>query len=208
MHPKFERVHRLDRVTPGSRLALLFIERKKIPKDVARKDLEACGITFLSEERQQIVIKHAKSIARDYKRFRTARDEWEQDVAKQEASLPKREKPRAKPPAPVTQSKPSRTRAPKPDRPDTPEGQGNDGSRKRELLFGHPPTAVLRAMGKKGWTIAQASAALECLGITVAECTIKIQVRAGEKGQRGAPADLSKAQWKELQEACNGVANS
>lgn len=58
-------------------------------------------------------------------------------------------------------------------------------------LFNKQPTEVIRWMGKNGWTAKEASMVLKNLGVDVAEATVKTQLAAGKKGQRGAPADLT-----------------
>ncbi len=69
---------------------------------------------------------------------------------------------------------------------------------KRASLFGQPVTAVIRWMGDDGWSFDQAYAALAKLKIPVADTTIKAQLRAGQRGERGDPAKLSATQEHEL----------
>lgn len=68
-------------------------------------------------------------------------------------------------------------------------------------LFGHPLTAVMRWMGKAGWTWEQGMTALGKLGIAANESTVKTQVGAGKKGLRGEPAALTADQIRSLESA-------
>lgn len=68
----------------------------------------------------------------------------------------------------------------------------------RFMLLGFPVTAVLRWMGKAGWTAEQAKAVLKAKKIEVAESTLKSQLHGGAVGRRGEPADLTKGQIQEL----------
>lgn len=72
-------------------------------------------------------------------------------------------------------------------------------------LFGYPVTAVLRWMGANGWSVTDAATALANLNIEVALATIRCQVAAGKKGQRGEPAAISPAQAQELNRALKGT---
>ena len=72
-----------------------------------------------------------------------------------------------------------------------------DGS----LVFGHPVTAVIRWMGKENWTTDEARKALDGLGVSTAEATIKTQLGAGRSGKRGEPANLSREQVDALTKA-------
>lgn len=74
------------------------------------------------------------------------------------------------------------------------EAPAKDGKR----VFGHPVTAVIRWMGKSGWTFKTARESLDRLSIQVSDATIKTQLSAGQKGQRGAVANLSDDQIKTL----------
>lgn len=75
------------------------------------------------------------------------------------------------------------------------------GNGNRVDLFGHSVTSVVRWMGKSGWSFEAARKALDNLGASCADATLKIQLAAGAKGQRGDPAELSGAQQKELKTA-------
>lgn len=69
---------------------------------------------------------------------------------------------------------------------------GRPGAGKaRETLEGQPVTAVIRWLGKEGWSFDQAKAALVGVGLNPADGTIRAQLTAGKKGQRGEPARLS-----------------
>jgi serine/threonine protein kinase len=61
-------------------------------------------------------------------------------------------------------------------------------------VFGHPFTAVLRWMGKNGWSFEDAKQALMGLGVECSEATVRTQLSAGKTGQRGAPASLTEEQ--------------
>lgn len=71
-------------------------------------------------------------------------------------------------------------------------------TKSRYDLFGFPVTSVLRALGKDGWNVEQASKALAALNIPCAPATIAIQIKAGAKGERGDPASLTAEHWKQL----------
>lgn len=77
----------------------------------------------------------------------------------------------------------------------------NGGSGKRISLFGHPITGVVRWMGKQGWEFEEAKRALERLNMECADSTIRAQLRAGEKGERGEPASITSDQKRELERA-------
>lgn len=72
------------------------------------------------------------------------------------------------------------------------------GKTTRYTLFGHAVTAVIRWMGVKGFTFDQAVAALEESGCCPNPATVKIQLSAGLKGERGAPASLSREHAAQL----------
>lgn len=69
-----------------------------------------------------------------------------------------------------------------------------------EGLWGHQPTAVIRWMGKEGFSFQEAQAALQASGVDVAPGTIRAQLLAGRTGQRGAPAPLTLEQIEELKQ--------
>jgi hypothetical protein len=76
-------------------------------------------------------------------------------------------------------------------------------SQTRYELFGHPITAVLRAMGKDGWSALDASKAVHAMGIECSDNTVKTQVYRGKKGVM-EPAPLSKGNLQELKKALGG----
>lgn len=81
------------------------------------------------------------------------------------------------------------------------EGNGHTPRRvqARTELFGFPGTAVIRWLGKQGVAFPKAKAILDKHGLgEMSESTIKIQLRAGLKGERGEPAKLTKDQAKQL----------
>ncbi len=72
----------------------------------------------------------------------------------------------------------------------------------RAQIFGYPVTAVLRWMGVEGWSFADARAAINAFGAGgISDTTIRIQLPAGRKGDRGAPAPITKQQAAELKAA-------
>lgn len=71
----------------------------------------------------------------------------------------------------------------------------------RDKLLGHSATAVVRWMGKHHWGYDRAKAALDHFKVGVAEATVRIQLTAGRRGQRGDPAPLTKEQAAELEKA-------
>ncbi len=69
-------------------------------------------------------------------------------------------------------------------------------------LFGFPVTAVLRWMGKEGWTFHDARKVLDAYDLQeVADGTIRTQLGCGKRGERGEPAPLTPEQVKQLEEA-------
>lgn len=69
----------------------------------------------------------------------------------------------------------------------------------RQTLFGFAATAIIRWLGKKGIDLAYAKKVLERNGLTdLSDSTIKIQLRAGAKGERGEPAPLTEEQAAQL----------
>jgi len=70
------------------------------------------------------------------------------------------------------------------------------------FLFDYPVAAVIRWMGKHGWTFADARKALDASGLDdVADDTIYAMLAAGKKGQRGEPAPLTVEEVAELEES-------
>jgi len=73
----------------------------------------------------------------------------------------------------------------------------------RAKIFNFPVTAVIRAMGAKGWDFTATLIAVTTLGAAdISEVTVRLQLSAGRKGQRGTPADLSPSNWKTLKANC------
>lgn len=58
-------------------------------------------------------------------------------------------------------------------------------------LFGLQPVAVVRWMGANDWTIDEAKTALDASGVSLADATLKIQLKAGKTGTRGPAAELT-----------------
>jgi len=72
----------------------------------------------------------------------------------------------------------------------------------RVTLFEQSVTAVLRFMGLNDWVFDDARLALNTLGASeISDTTIRIQLRAGKKGERGEPAKLTKSQIASLKKA-------
>lgn len=78
---------------------------------------------------------------------------------------------------------------------------GTQAAGTRAQLWGHSITAIIRWMGKpeNGYNFEKCQKALAKHGITVADATIRAQLLAGRKNERGDPADLTKEQAKELE---------
>jgi hypothetical protein len=74
-------------------------------------------------------------------------------------------------------------------------------TRKRYELFGYPVTAVLRWMGKEGWTKKEALKALAHFNVKCSPNTVTIQVRRGAKGGEGYPAPITPEQARQLNQA-------
>lgn len=73
--------------------------------------------------------------------------------------------------------------------------QATTGQSKRVAIFGHAATAVIRAMGVQGFSFEEARKGMDRVGGQgIADATIKIQLAAGKKGERGDPAKLTAAQ--------------
>jgi hypothetical protein len=70
----------------------------------------------------------------------------------------------------------------------------------RAQIFGYPVTAVLRWMGKTGWDFEAAITAVTTItnAYSLSPSTVRIQLRAGKKGERGEPADITPSQAKKL----------
>ena len=65
-------------------------------------------------------------------------------------------------------------------------------------LFGYSATAVLRAFGKEGITVEQATKIFSALKVQVSPITITAWIGNGKRGQYGKPAPLTKDQLKSL----------
>lgn len=65
-------------------------------------------------------------------------------------------------------------------------------------LFGKPVASVLRWMGEDAWTFEDARKALDKLGASVSDDSIRSQLLAGRKGTGGDPAKLTKDQEEKL----------
>lgn len=65
-------------------------------------------------------------------------------------------------------------------------------------LYGHPVTAVFRWMGKNGWTKEEALKVVEHFKIECSPLTVDRQIKAGSKGERGEPAEITTEQASEM----------
>jgi hypothetical protein len=74
-------------------------------------------------------------------------------------------------------------------------------TRKRYELFGYPVTAVLRWMGKEGWTKKEALKALAHFNVKCSPNTVTIQVRRGANGVEGYPVPITPEQARQLNQA-------
>ncbi len=88
------------------------------------------------------------------------------------------------------------------ERANLPPSEHGGGGGTRAYIFGYPVTAVLRALGKIGWNFSKARKVLDSNGCeAIADATIRAQVLAGHKGERGTPAELTEKQIKELEKS-------
>jgi cytoskeletal protein RodZ len=72
----------------------------------------------------------------------------------------------------------------------------------RVKIFGLAPTAILRWMGSKDWSAEDAATALHTLGATnISDATIRIQLNAGKKGERGGAPVIAAKDAKKLKAA-------
>ena len=103
-------------------------------------------------------------------------------------------------PKPAAAAKPAEAKQDKPAK-NSPDKKDN-GPRKQVQIFGHSATAVLRWMGKNNWNAEDAGVAMTTMGAKyISDTTIRIQLRAGAKGERGEPAPITREQAKKLKEA-------
>lgn len=79
------------------------------------------------------------------------------------------------------------------------KGSSTTGTKgQRYELFGFPITAVLRWMGKNEWTKEEALKVVKHFKIECSPSTVGIQVKAGAKGERGEPANITAEQAGEM----------
>jgi len=78
------------------------------------------------------------------------------------------------------------------------ESKERTGTKARYEVCGFAATAVIRALAKHGMTIDETIAAMTKAAPGISEATIRIQHRAGQKGERGDPAPLTLEQIAEL----------
>lgn len=75
----------------------------------------------------------------------------------------------------------------------------------RAMLFGHSITAVIRRLGKEGWEYDDVyflCGQTEVGAKELAPTTIRIQLAAGKKGERGEPAPLTSEQLAWCRKVC------
>jgi serine/threonine protein kinase len=85
----------------------------------------------------------------------------------------------------------------------TPVTVGTTSKPPRYTLLGFPVTAVLRWMGKQGWTKEEALKALAYFKIDCSPLTVAAQISGGAKGRRGDPAPITAEQARELDKAAD-----
>lgn len=69
--------------------------------------------------------------------------------------------------------------------------------RKRQTLYGHNLSRIIRWMGVRDWTHDEVKLVFESLGLQVSENTIRIQLKAGKTTRKGW-AELSRDEKREL----------
>lgn len=87
---------------------------------------------------------------------------------------------------------------PKPEKKGEPSKKKEPIVVKKDNIFGFSVTAVLRWMGKQGYSSEEATKVLNHFRVDISPATVKIQVKAGSKGERGAPATLSPKEADEI----------
>lgn len=80
-----------------------------------------------------------------------------------------------------------------------PAGTGGDvpvqpASGRGATILGVPATGVVRWMGKRGWDAERACRVVAAFGVDLAVSTVRTQLGAGAKGERGGPATLTAQQ--------------
>jgi hypothetical protein len=66
-------------------------------------------------------------------------------------------------------------------------------------ILGVPATGVVRWMGSKGWDAERACRVVASFGVDLAVSTVRTQLGAGAKNERGGPAQLTPEQVQELE---------
>jgi SPP1 gp7 family putative phage head morphogenesis protein len=72
--------------------------------------------------------------------------------------------------------------------------------------FTQSSTAIARALGQKGYSFDEARKAIDAAGLSMTDATLRTQLGAGRKGQRGDPATLTDQQWAFIEHARTGKA--
>lgn len=108
------------------------------------------------------------------------------------------------------EKKPKPPKAPKEPKPKKHKKEKSVSTATREVhridVLGYAVTAVLRWMGKQGWTFQQARTVLNRFKAKdTADNTIRAQLRAGAKGERGPAAPLTKEERQKLTKAKKGA---
>lgn len=81
--------------------------------------------------------------------------------------------------------------------------KGENGPRGKIFVLGHSATAFVRYLGTEDFNLKETKAVLEALGVDQmpTDNCIRTFLYAGKKGQRGAPAELSAEQKKQVKDA-------
>lgn len=111
--------------------------------------------------------------------------------------------PKSTPPAKKTSKvvkAPKTPKAPKVEKPEEPPTLANH--------YNHSGTAVLRRLGKEGLTVAHVRAIVAANKWDLSDPTVSTQVNAGTHGLRGAPAELTQAQLKEIKASAEDPAKA
>lgn len=181
------------------------------PGWVAEPEAIACTLCAIAK-RLGVAIQDTRNLAHmtagiapGMLRERGIRPEWITPVvlAYAERIYPVLYQPATEDDKPSTSSGPARVEKSEPEKKLKQSIGGRGG--KRFELFGFPITAVLRWMGTDAFTYKEARKALDHFGLEVADATIKAQLFAGKKGQRGPAADVDDKQAEELRKASEGA---
>lgn len=81
---------------------------------------------------------------------------------------------------------------------DKPQAAPKVAKPRTENIFGFSPTGVVRWCGKNGFSLDQVNKIVGHFSVNLSPSTLKIQFKAGQKGERGDPPVLTADQTKEL----------